>query len=667
MIKKIIFFLFLFLTLFLQPSIQVLSSGLIQVQIDQQELKHEVSVVLKLVQVYVTDKDGNPVIDLEKSDFILYENGQLKTITAFEKHFLIKPEKKTEEKIVETKLPFTPNIPSRMNRKFFLFLDVDRNDLKGFSKSKKMALNFIDTQLQPTDEVGVFSYSFMHGLVVHEYLTQDHKKVREAMNKIKGIPGTASSSAGSGGAASSGSGGAAYRSSGGSSINYLSPPNTGQGELETKTNNFIKVIKDLGKALRYIPGYKNIILFSTGIQSSLLFSPDQVLRETYEEMSKELASSDSPVYSVKSSGDRRSDSLEMLSELSGGKYFYNVDNYDEISEQIQDITSNYYVLGYYIGEQSDGKYQEIEVKVNRKGYEVHAQSGYYNPKPFIQLSEFEKQLHLVDLAYSEKPYSQTPLIFPCIALPCFHNNESNIVLLSEINVDEMEEVTSGNTEILTLIIDKTDNIVDSSKGEVSFSSNTQKNLFYYSIVPMSPGLYECRVVIRNVKTGKAAVATSSIEIYEPKESGIRLDPPLLLVPEKKSLYIKASKPQEKNSKEKSFSIKDLYPFLHNDFSPLVEEVNKEVSSLLAVLRLSIVDIPNYEIEFSFHLINHSSQKKVQLSDIFILSTENIEGIEVFLIEIQLPELELGDYSIEIIADEMTTNGRSQATRNFKIK
>ncbi|MCJ7583068.1 MAG: hypothetical protein MUP98_21330, partial [Candidatus Aminicenantes bacterium] len=98
-----------------------------------------------------------------------------------------------------------------------------------------------------------------------------------------------------------------------------------------------------------------------------------------------------------------------------------------------------------------------------------------------------------------------------------------------------------------------------------------------------------------------------------------------------------------------------------------EEVNREVSSLRAVLRLSIIDIPNYEIEFSVNLINHSSQKKVQLSDTSILSTENIEGMEVLLMEIQLPELELGDYSIEIIADEMTTNARSQVTRNFKIR
>jgi len=41
----------------------------------QKPLQHEVSVTLKLIQVYVTDKKGKPVQDLEKADFIVYDNG----------------------------------------------------------------------------------------------------------------------------------------------------------------------------------------------------------------------------------------------------------------------------------------------------------------------------------------------------------------------------------------------------------------------------------------------------------------------------------------------------------------------------------------------------------------------------------------------------------------
>ena len=54
-------------------------------------LQHEVTVVLKLVQVFVVDEKGNPVTDLSIDDFILYDNQELKTITDFEKHLLSNP------------------------------------------------------------------------------------------------------------------------------------------------------------------------------------------------------------------------------------------------------------------------------------------------------------------------------------------------------------------------------------------------------------------------------------------------------------------------------------------------------------------------------------------------------------------------------------------------
>jgi len=116
--NKKIFFLFLFLTLFLLPGFQDLSSGSRQIQIDQEELKHEVSVVLKLVQVYVTDKNGNPITDLVKSDFILYDKGKLQPITDFERH-IFEPVKE----IKEIKPDLAQKTSPLLNRKFFILLD----------------------------------------------------------------------------------------------------------------------------------------------------------------------------------------------------------------------------------------------------------------------------------------------------------------------------------------------------------------------------------------------------------------------------------------------------------------------------------------------------------------------------------------------------------------
>jgi len=54
----------------------------------QKPLQHEVSVTLKLIQVFVTDKTGKPVLDLTKDDFILYDDGRPQKLTEFEKHVL---------------------------------------------------------------------------------------------------------------------------------------------------------------------------------------------------------------------------------------------------------------------------------------------------------------------------------------------------------------------------------------------------------------------------------------------------------------------------------------------------------------------------------------------------------------------------------------------------
>ncbi|MGB2844492.1 MAG: hypothetical protein WBC02_06530, partial [Candidatus Aminicenantaceae bacterium] len=364
-------------------------------------------------------------------------------------------------------------------------------------------------------------------------------------------------------------------------------------------------------------------------------------------------------------GIKRDQSLELLSRLSGGKYFHNIGNYKQISEQIQNITSNYYVLGYYINETWDGKYHKIKIKVNRKGCEVNAQQGYFNPKNFAEFTDIEKQLHLIDLALGDNPYFQEPLNFPLIALPCSPQKKSNLVLLSEIQLDKIEEALGGKTELVTIIFDKENSIVSSSRGEINFSLIPQKTINHYTIFSLSPGQYECRVVLRNLDTGKGAVASSSVEIPGPLDSGLRLYPPLFLKPEKEPYYLKTTKAKKVSE---TLSLIDIYPLLPKDHSPLVGELDQKTSKLLAIIRCSVVDIKKPEIDISAHLIRNLTGEKIQLSS-NLLSTESKkdEDTDILLIELQLPELKAGRYSLEIVAAEATTKSKSQVTRTFIVR
>jgi hypothetical protein len=268
---------------------------------------------------------------------------------------------------------------------------------------------------------------------------------------------------------------------------------------------------------------------------------------------------------------------------------------------------------------------------------------------------------------SDKSQFQVPVVFPAVALPCAVAEGSNLMMLSGISMDKIKTFARGETEVINLIFDEEKNLAVYQEGRINFYSLPADNICVYSIASLEPGRYECRLVFRDPKTGKGAVASTSLAFSEPTAPGVNLFPPLLLIPDVETAYIKLTPEEKKRKDEESLSIESYFPFLSNRYSPVIGEVDLGVKKLLAVLRLSIVDVPEHDIDLFINLVDKTSQKAEELSNSSILSAETIGGTEVLLIEIPLSELNPGNYSLEITAQEITTNTKSQVTRNFDIK
>ncbi len=253
----------------------------------QKLLRHEVAVTLKLIQVYVTDRDGKPARDMEKSDFVLYDNGKARIVTEFEKHFLFVP----EAKLGETKPAPARDTSSLMNRKFIFLVDFDSNDLEGIAKARNSALHFMDSQVQPGDEIALLSATFPSGLTLHEYLTSDHQKIRAALDKVLGIPGIV--------------GGWDPLAFWGIELWGMEALDTRSGvgiphQSRTQSKQLVMGLTTLAKAFRNIPGQKNIILFSRGF-GVIPVNPDNPRTKDEKEfvdMGRELASANSPEASI---------------------------------------------------------------------------------------------------------------------------------------------------------------------------------------------------------------------------------------------------------------------------------------------------------------------------------------------------------------------------------
>ena len=679
-------------------------------------IQHEVAVTLKLVQVYVTDNKGNPVVDLMKEDFLVYDKGKKQEITEFERHILQLPQ--SEAGIQPEMIQATPLPPSRelMSRKFFLLFDFAYNNARGIIKAKEAALHFIDTQLQPSDEIGVLSYSTIKSLKLHEYLTSDQTKVRNVVREfdIREIAGRAENfeeeywykTTGNNPLDASKSGGVFQKqygvleSEGQASTGKPSPEwdkFKAQEGSSLHAFYFVRKMSEFSKALRYIPGYKYIILFSSGIPYSLMYGIHQptdswgaripqesmlqqgwdlgnrLLQQQYDEMLKELAASNSTVFTLDTenmgamiavnSRLKGGFTLQTMASSTGGKYFGDINNYEKHLEKIQNLTECYYVLGYYIDEKWDGKYQKINVKVNRPGCNVHAQKGYFNPKPFSKYNKTERMLHLVDLALTEKPIFQTPLRFPMTVFTCSIEGKSNVAVFSKIPMGTIQEFSGEDVEIVSIIFDEEDNIIMTERDERDFSKIPEGNI-YYSLFSLSPGQYKYRLVIRNLETGKGAVAASPIEIYKESEKGtIELLPPLLLVPEKETFYIKGSLPRG------IVEISSWEEYFHFDFSryaPLVEAELKCGSIVSAVVPFSVSGINDSEVTILVSLIKQTTGEITPLQ-VKILSDSEENGLNLRFVEIQIPELPSGDYDMHFAAQEAKSKSFSQMTRILKIK
>jgi VWFA-related protein len=627
----------LFTGLLLSMSVLNPKSFSLQEERDKTAIQHEVTVTLKLVQVYVTDKKGNPVKDLEKGDFIIYDNRKKQSITEFEKHILRLPSAETEvrpEVIQESPLPKPREL---MGRKFFLFFDFAYNNARGVLKSKKAALHFIDTQLQPFDEVGIISYSATKSLKLHKNLTANHIEVRKVVESfgLKDIHGRAG--------------------------------NFGkEGVLHAA--NFSRKMSELAKSLRYIPGHKYIVLFSSGIPYSMIYrrfisSEESASRLKYQNMCKELAASNSTIFTLDTEELKRMNvdiwqrgvfSLQTIASSTGGKYFGNINSYEKHLEKIQNLTACFYVLGYYISENWDGEYHEIEVRASRPGCEVHAQNGYFNPKLFSQYNKLEKKLHLADLALNEEPLFQTPVRFPLVALPCLVKGKPNVAFFSRVPMEKIREISGKDIEVSSIIFDDDDNIIKIESDKKDFTELPGGNVYYSSLVSVDPGEYKCRLVIRNLETGKGAVASLAVEVTERPDYGLLLGAPLLLKPEEGPFYLEEPS--------------GVYNYDTSRYSPLMEELDQGANRIFAVVRCSFFDIRQPDIKLSadlfLHLVETEERIPVTLS---ILNQHREDDTVIFFIELQTEELQSGEYTLNLSAEDNRTQLQSQASTIFEVR
>src|SRR3954469_4520634 len=340
----------------------------------QAEFQGKVNVNEVLLDVLVTDAKGNVIVGLDKNDFTVKENGKpvaLTGVTFYSNRKLLETSPKLAKQGVTTD-------QATDDRYFVLFFHDQKETaqeapqlIANQLEAGKRARGWVDAELLPNDWVAVVSYDTR--LKVQQDFTHDRRALVAAIADAM--------------EAKDPEGNFPSRINGkGPSLLAGLPKGS---ELRDRTPNIYEAMQQVARAAGNIRGRKNLLLFTYGLPGREnpfgSFVPDD---RYFKPTVRILNNNNVAVYSLDLTSPAvdhtLSDSLNLLSKDTGGRYFFNVTNYSTPLDQVAKENNGYYLLSYE-SNQPAGKsgFQDVEVKTtnselrlkSRKGYEYGKELG----------------------------------------------------------------------------------------------------------------------------------------------------------------------------------------------------------------------------------------------------------------------------------------------------
>jgi VWFA-related protein len=327
----------------------------------------EIEVTEALVDILVTDRDGNVILGLLPSDFQVTEQGRPLEVTGAtfysNRRFL--------DAAGAAKLGIDPAaVPDR--RLFvLLFDDQSRHDtsdptllLSRQLKAGRDVASWLRGGLQSGDLVAVLSYDGR--LRLQQEFTADRALIERAVERAvrsadepKEWPSRVTES--------------------GESLPSLST-NLPKGDaLRDATPSLELAITTLADAAAPIAGRKNLLLFTSGFGDMTLAGAPE--KKRLEPMTQALNAANVAVYAADlappSTVHARASVISDVATETGGRPFFELTSFELPLERVAATTNGYYLVSFRSEHPADASgYRPIEVKVSNPEFRVTARKGY---------------------------------------------------------------------------------------------------------------------------------------------------------------------------------------------------------------------------------------------------------------------------------------------------
>ncbi len=509
---------------------------------------------LVLTNVVVRDKKTGQIVQgLTQNDFTVLENGKPQRIQSFD-YQSVDAVTNPDEGTVSGQVTLgavlntngSVNQTALENRRLIvLMFDMTSMQVEDLGRAVAAAKKYVQNQMQPADLVALVS--FATSVSVDQDFTSDKTLLLRGLDRYNGNEGQGLAAGGSGSTSGVADTSASYTPDE-NEYNYIN--------VDLK----LYAIADIAHSLERINAKKSLLFFSGGLtrtgienQASLHAAVNAAVRANLSIYSADIRGlqalppvGDSQTGSLQGNAaysgaavqnqlDSNFDSQETLSTLStdtGGKAFFDTNNFAPAFQRIQRDTAAYYMLGFRSTNPArDGKYRRLTVRIHRSGVKLEYRPGYYAPADFRHTTSDDRERELDEQLNSDLPATDLLVYLDAFYFrtgeDSFFVPVSLIVPGSQIPFTQKSDQDKATLDVIGVVKNHANIEVGNVRDTVKLKLNTsqqarRKNIQYTTGFTLAPGIYHLKFVVRENETGQMGSFEADITVPDYKKSAVKI-------------------------------------------------------------------------------------------------------------------------------------------------
>ncbi len=329
--------------------------------------------------------------------------------------------------------------------------------------------------------------------------------------------------------------------------------------------------------------------------------------------------------------------MATLSSDTGGKAFFDSNDFAPAFARVQRDTSAYYAIGFHSTNPArDGKYRKLTIKINRPGIKLEYRPGYYAPADFKHSGKEDRERDLEEQLSSDLPATDVAVYLDAMYFRLDENRfyvpVSLIVPGSQIPFVKGGDKDKATLDIVGTVIDEVKRPIGRARETVKLNLDSaqqarQKNIQYTTSFNLPPGKYHLKFVVRENQTGRMGSFEADITLPEMKKAPLKMSSIVLASARQPS---KERTPLVRNGEEYVPNISHVFRqdqhlfLLYEIYAPSREKLENQPKGTK----------PGISLLSSLELIQGST--KVYETPVVKATAINVEGRDAVSVELDVP-------------------------------